>query len=326
MSSVPDEMAALQEENEILRGQVADLRERLRRAEERLQWFEALLDWSRRLFAVDNHILSAAQKVVMWVTWCYIFSLWDVSNVEGQWVELPVGGVLSPKTGLSSDTCGKAVKALHGVGLLEREERTPPVGEREDGIVRTHIFVRLGLLSWTPEALRLQPGEKGRGHGGDREPRQHCVDCGSDRLLRETRIVCGACGRQQGEVIVEPVNDLDEEDGGRASVGDMPDEHEVLEHSDVQESGCYDAETFERLDTGAQDAAWRVVSPAGGQVQPVVVPKARARPPRPEVECKFCHVRAWIWYEGEQQYVCLHCYSPAPGQSAGGGQEQEGGR
>jgi hypothetical protein len=202
-ADAPDEVVALQEG-------MAELVSELGRVKEENGRFRQDWDWMGRLFSVDNQVLSSAEKLCMWWVYFYIFSLWHASNAVGQWVRVPISGrdALAQKTGLSTDTCGKALVGLHQAGLLERDAREEK-GEPGKGKKRpphTHVFAALTLTTMTPEVLRRQDGDPGRNHGGDH---RLCKKCGSHKLVRQVETFCSACGESQDELKALPVNAYD---------------------------------------------------------------------------------------------------------------------
>jgi hypothetical protein len=285
-----------QAELETLQLNYETARERLDREEGRNMELQAAREYARKLFALDNQIISGAQKLVMVAVRDYILSLRHPDIALGLFVEVPLWEI-ARSTGLSTDTVGSSLKRLHAVGLVERDERKERL---KNGRTHTHIWVALTLLSYNPESLVI-PDDKRRGHGGDT---RYCKICGSIHLVKRKRveIVCRDCGSLQEppEETEEAVNPPDPSEGVSAP-----------ESSDVLEPGSLDVQESGRLD------AQRPISGSGEVVsQGASCGLVVDRPAMPVATCALCErdyqksVSAWIWRSDEDEWCCPSCYSP----------------
>ncbi len=246
--------------------------EQLERSLERERALQLELDYHRRLFSVSNRYISPTDKLVMWAVRGYILRRWHLDNAIGQEVEVRMGE-LAEDTGLCAATVGRSIKALHAAGLVERREFKERV---KNGQTHTHVFVALTMLSYYPETVRMDDGDK-RNHGGERV----CKFCGSKHLTKVTKIVCDDCHMQQEDEERIPVNG--------------PDPDEIVTEPEPQEEPQPIAyETHERR-TSIKEGK-----------------RHATHPPKPDVPCKFGHGKRWIWYSEENWYICAECYSPAP--------------
>jgi DNA-binding MarR family transcriptional regulator len=291
MSIVTDqklEIQSLQDELVSLRLNLENARERLYREETSNALFRAEQDYERRVFAIDNQILSGAQKIVFLAVRVYIYTLWDRSNALNERVEIPMGQI-AMLTGLSRDTVGSSIKRLHKVGLVDRTQFNEGL---KDGRRQTHVFVALTLLA---ESLELIPDVPKRDHGGDPE-RRLCKRCKSDKLVRRKRImiVCEHCGCDQDETeeTQEFVNPPDPLADVAPIIPLDLDIEEASERFDVGESERPDVQTLECEPDEVVEG------------HPRIEPSVATSPP-PEWDCDKCGSQNWIW-KG-RRYRCATC-------------------
>jgi hypothetical protein len=310
-SPVPEQVSV--EEVEVLKLNLQTARERLNREEARSTGLQFEDEYRRKVLALDNQILSGAQKVVFLALRDYIFTLWDRSNALGQFVRVPFYDLLKT-TGLSTDAIGAAIKRLHKVGLVDRQERHVIVTKGRPP--ETHIYVSLTLLSYS---LEIIPDTPKRDHGGDT---RFCKFCGSVHLVRKKRVevVCATCHQLQepAEVTEEPVNKDDEipepEDVGGDGDGegvagpqDAGREDEAAESSSTGPDAADDG----RGNIGTDiDSTVHGEKPYNGKTVTRSDP-----PPMPKEPCFLCQrdkkkSAGWIWMHDEGDYACLTCYSP----------------
>lgn len=281
-----------------------DLEERLRLVEERARMMELELDYQRRLNAISNAHMSAASKLVMWAVRKRILVLWHYDNAVGQAVEMHMSDLMSD-TGLSADAVGKSVKALHAAGLVERTQKYERL---KDGKIRTRVYVALTMLAYFPETAFLDESSK-RNHGGDRV----CKFCGSRHLTRITKVVCDDCHEQQEEEERTPVNAPTLDERLEAEEQEERTRPEVAVLTTSQPAPDLDEEED---DEPTEKRPVVKLQPSTTHEPGTSIKKGTTTPERPAKPtdlCKFCNVAHWTWYSEENWYICVDCYSPAPG-------------
>ena len=304
-----------------LRAKLAESQQEALDLELKVEKMEGEWAWVKRLFAVDNQILSAAHKIVMFWAFCRMryFRPGEIGEAAEGKVSMPMDGrgSMAAGTGLSADTCGKAVKHLHQVGLVERIEQKDPATKDSPPI--THILASMTQWTWLPEVLRLGPGEKGRGHGGD--TRKECAYCHSDKLVKRSVIVCKSCKREQPDTLVEtPVNIGTMDDGD-----DLAEEQRAVEREEEEwereraiATTLVDDEGVEEVSAVPQDAGRAGVALLAAPLVPMM--KTDAGDPRlvgwplcPQGECPSCHKsRGYYPAFNLRAWCCSGCDDPHP--------------